>query len=646
LCLSESHHVSLLHATRLHPGWAFDQITGDRPLAAVVALWDEEQQQLKVELSDVATLSSGSLSTTEGATGQVWKEQQPAVVRRLNHLRRDEASIAAQLGARALLAVPIHSAQRAWGLLLVFQVRGPLFPLDDLSLLTLLAEQYALALDNADLVVEQRRLAEQLGAANERVQLILETAQEAFISIDANGLVMDWNKEAEAVFGWSREEILGRSLAETVIPPQYREAHQRGLQHFLATGEGPVLNQRLEFSALRRDGKEFPIEVTITPVPEGDSYIFNAFLHDITERKQAEEELSLRSEVIRNMAGGVVVIRTNDGVIIYANPGFEEMCGYDAGELAGKPISIINAPGDKTPEAVAEEIFAALREQGVWRGEIHNIKKDGTPFWSFANVSTFEHHEYGKVWVSVQTDLTERKQMEDIVNARTDQLEAANKELEFFAYSVSHDLRAPLRSIDGFSQALLEDYPDRLDSQGVDYLKRVRDASQFMGQLIDDLLTLSRLTRTEIQYRQVNLSAIARAVAESLKRTNPERHVTWAIADGLAAWGDPVLLQSVLENLLGNAWKFTSGHPSATIEFGATREDGKLVYFVRDDGAGFDMAYVDKLFGPFQRLHGRNEFEGSGIGLATLQRIIHSHRGKVWAQGAVEKGATFYFTLG
>jgi PAS domain S-box-containing protein len=615
-------------------------------LGAVVALWDESQKQLRVEVSNVAALSSGSLSIAEGVTGQVWAEQQPAVVMEPGRLGRDEARIAAQLGARALLAVPIRSAQRAWGVLLVFQVRGPLFPEDELSLLALLGEQYALALDNADLVVEQRRLVDQLEAANERRQFILETTQEAFIAMDANGLIIDWNKEAEAIFGWPREEILGQSLAETIIPLQYRESHRRGLQRFLATGEGPMLNRRLELDALHRDGNEFPVELTITPMREGDSYTFNAFLHDITERKQAEEELRFQGEVMRNMPGGVVVIRTSDGMIIYANSRFEEMFGYGPGELAGKHISIVNAPGEKDPEEVAREIIAALKEEGAWRGEVLNIKKDGTTFWSSASVSTFEHHEYGKIWVSVQADITERKEMTQQLIERTEQLEAVNRELEFFAYSVSHDLRAPLRSIDGFSQALLEDYPDRLDSPGVDYLKRVRSASQSMGQLIDDLLKLSRLTRMEIQPQTVNLSAMARAVAESLKQTRPERQVNWVIADGLADWGDPVLLQSVLENLMGNAWKFTSGHPVATIEFGATWQDGKRVYFVRDDGAGFDMAYMDKLFGPFQRLHGRNEFEGSGIGLASVQRIIHGHRGKVWAEGAVEQGATFYFTLG
>ncbi|MBI2917868.1 MAG: hypothetical protein HYY01_07710 [Chloroflexi bacterium] len=225
------------------------------------------------------------------------------------------------------------------------------------------------------------------------------------------------------------------------------------------------------------------------------------------------------------------------------------------------------------------------------------------------------------------------------------QLANLNKELDAFAYSVSHDLRAPLRAIDGFSQALLEDYLDKLDAQGVDYLNRVRNASQAMGRLIDGLLKLSRLTRAEMRRQPVDLSATAQAIAEALRKSQPERRVAFSIAGGVTANGDPVLLQVVLENLLSNAWKFTSRHATATIEFGATWQDGKQVCFVRDDGAGFEMAYAGKLFGAFQRLHGRNDFEGTGIGLATVRRIIDQHGGRVWAEGAVDRGAAFYFTL-
>jgi light-regulated signal transduction histidine kinase (bacteriophytochrome) len=236
--------------------------------------------------------------------------------------------------------------------------------------------------------------------------------------------------------------------------------------------------------------------------------------------------------------------------------------------------------------------------------------------------------------------------LEDLVAERTAELSAVNKELEAFAYSVSHDLRAPLRSIDGFSQALLEDYSGCLDAVGQDYLRRVRAATQRMGQLIDDLLKLSRLTRRELRREAVDLSALAGSIAAGLQQAAPQRRVEFAIASGVVAQGDAALLRVVLENLLGNAWKFTSKQSEGRVEFGMREVGGTAAYYVRDDGAGFDMAYVDKLFGAFQRLHQVSEFGGTGIGLATVQRIIHRHGGRVWAEGAVGEGATFYFTLG
>ncbi|MCU1427698.1 MAG: hypothetical protein JWL83_1698 [Actinomycetia bacterium] len=236
--------------------------------------------------------------------------------------------------------------------------------------------------------------------------------------------------------------------------------------------------------------------------------------------------------------------------------------------------------------------------------------------------------------------------LELAVEERTSELRAANRELESFSYAVAHDLRAPLRAIDGFSLALVEDYGDLLDEQGRHYAQRVRAATARMGELIDDLLTLSRVARSELQREPVDLSSVARSVLARLAEATPARVVDIVVVDGATARGDPRLLRIALENLLGNAWKFSSTKPVARIEFGTTRDAGRNAYFVRDNGVGFDSEYATKLFNPFQRLHSSDEFEGNGIGLATVARVVYRHGGRVWAEGAIGEGATFYFTTG
>jgi light-regulated signal transduction histidine kinase (bacteriophytochrome)/HAMP domain-containing protein len=236
-------------------------------------------------------------------------------------------------------------------------------------------------------------------------------------------------------------------------------------------------------------------------------------------------------------------------------------------------------------------------------------------------------------------------ELEHRVAARTVELETSNKELEAFSYSVSHDLRAPLRAIDGFSKALLEDCGDVLGETGATHLQRVRNAARQMGLLIDDLLNLARISRAELRREPVDLGAVGTEIAASLEQSQPERQVSFVVAPNLRAEGDSQLLRIVLDNLLRNAWKFTSKHPTGRIELGQTGTNGRSVFFVSDDGAGFDMAHSDLLFAPFQRLHRQSDFEGTGVGLATVQRIIHRHGGRLWAEGVVDKGATFFFTL-
>jgi len=238
----------------------------------------------------------------------------------------------------------------------------------------------------------------------------------------------------------------------------------------------------------------------------------------------------------------------------------------------------------------------------------------------------------------ISHDITDRKRNEEALRKARDELEA-------FSYSVSHDLRAPLRGIDGWSLALLEDYGGRLDEQGQEYIQRVRSETQRMDQLIDDLLQLSRITRAEMHSDRVDLSASARSIAARLQEGEPQRRVEFIIQDGLSTMGDAHLLDVMLTNLLSNAFKFTGKVADARIEFGQMDMEGQRVFFVRDNGAGFDMAYAKKLFGAFQRMHKVSEFPGTGIGLATVQRIINRHGGRVWAESAVNQGATFFFTL-
>jgi len=326
-------------------------------------------------------------------------------------------------------------------------------------------------------------------------------------------------------------------------------------------------------------------------------------------------------------------------------------------------------PGDR--ERVRKEMGEAVVSGAPYRTEYRVVWRDGTERVLAAGGRL--HRDAGTPTAQltgVCWDVTERyrlreelqryaTELEQRVAERTRELEAraeelrrnstalvaANEELDAFAYSVSHDLRAPLRSIDGFSQVLLEDYGTQLDEPGRDALRRVRAATQRMGMLIDDLLKLSRLTRGELRAEVVDLSAMAQSITAELQKTAAERRVEVTIRPGLEAHGDPRLLQVALENLLGNSWKYTAKQPRARIEFTATEENGSRVFLVRDNGAGFDMKYVNKLFGVFQRLHSGAEFDGTGVGLATVQRIITRHGGRIWAEGAVNKGATFYFTL-
>jgi len=363
--------------------------------------------------------------------------------------------------------------------------------------------------------------------------------------------------------------------------------------------------------------------------------------------REAEERFRLLVASVQEYA---ILMLDTEGHVISWNSGAERIKGYKAHEIIGQHFSCFYPPEDKDKPARELEIAT---KTGRYEEEGWRVRKDGSRFWASVAVCAMRDEDgMLKGFAKITRDVTERKRNEDQIRKLNEnlqnhsvRLEAANKELEAFSYSVSHDLRSPLRSIDGFSLALMEDHAAKLDPEARDYLQRVRAATKRMAHLIDDLLALSRVSRTELVRKKVDLSEAARTVAAELQKTQPDRQAQFVIADGLNVEGDPHLLRIVLDNLLGNAWKFTAKRDGARIEFGSVGENGTRQFFIRDNGAGFDMSYAHKLFGAFQRLHANEEFAGTGIGLATVQRIINRHGGRISAEGVVGEGATFRFSL-
>jgi PAS domain S-box-containing protein len=381
--------------------------------------------------------------------------------------------------------------------------------------------------------IERQRVRVQLRAAERRWKAIISTALDAVIIMDAAGIITDWNQRAETMFGWPAAAAVGRLLSDTIVPLQHRAAHQRGIEHFLESGAGPILGKRVELTALRRNGAAFPVELTVTPIRLDDNWLFCAFLRDISDRHEGAREIRQLHE-----------------------------------DLEGR------------------------------------------------------------------------------VADRTAALAAVNHDLEAFTYSVSHDLRAPLRHVSSFVRILVDEFNDTLDPKAQHYLKRIEDGAQRMSHLVDDLLTLARVGKQDLQLRATPLTPIVERIILALKSDIAERQIEWQVGELPVVQCDAGLMGIVLTNLLSNAVKYTRPRERAVIAIGQTTRDGEPVLFVRDNGVGFDMKYADKLFGVFQRLHRAEEFDGTGVGLATVQRIAHKHGWKIWAEALVDQGATFFFTFG
>lgn len=507
-------------------------------------------------------------------------------------------------------------------------------------------------------ITERKQREEALRESEHHFRSIIENTEAGYFFIDKDGIIRDANDAWIRMYHYDNAgEILGKhftviqKIEDTKAAEEFVAGIMAGDERFL-TGE---------FSRRCRDKSIGYHNFSARPVQRGGEVIgIEGFVIDITERKLSEQALRESENYFRRTFEQAAVgmsILTPEGTWLQVNQRLCDILGYSRDELMKLNYKSISYP-DCVKEDVnrVQQMVDGVRSSDSW--EKRYIRKDGCLIWVRLTTSLFLSEDgQPKYFISVTEDITEKKQAEEEilklnnelearVIERTAQLASTNSELEAFTYSVSHDLRAPLRQINGYSQILLEDYADRLDEEGKHRLASIRDTGDRMSQIIDALLSLSRLTTGELKRAPVDISSLAHAIATELRQAEPDRTGEFKIAPELVGKADPDLVGVVLRNLLSNAWKFTAKESCPFIEVNAnTSAEGKTVYWVRDNGAGFDMAYADKLFGAFQRLHTIDEFPGVGIGLATVKRIVRRHNGHIWAEGAENKGATFYFTL-
>jgi PAS domain S-box-containing protein len=629
--------------------------------------------------------------------------------------------------------------------------------------------------------ISQRKRAEHaLRESEQHFRRIVDTAHDAFVSLDDSGRITAWNPQAVETFGWTEAEAVGRSFAETLIPARHRNSHTRALKHFMDTGKASLLDRRLELEMVRRDGREFPVEMTMSAVRAAGRYAFNAFLHDITERKQAEETLRRLADIVQS-SHDAIIATTPEGQIASWNPGARDLYGYHAEEVAGRalemlvpperaqedartlaqalagrrledfetehrrkdgslvPVSVTVSPmrdsrraivgasvivRDRTERKRAEEAMREVQEafrrafddapigmalfgveagergtllqvngsmsqitgysarelasltleeithpadadverplaDRLLSGEVPNyqiekryVRGDGGIVWVMHNAS-IAHDSSGRLLYGIAQiqDITRRKQTEDRLarvaselERRAAELERSNSDLQEFAYVASHDLSEPLRMVSSYVQLLARRYQDRLDSDANEFIGFAVDGVNRMQRLIDDLLAYSRAGTAEYRFGPVDVRHLVQDTLAGMQTTVAESGATIVVDELPEVWGDEGQLRQLFQNLIGNGIKFRADEPPR-VEVTAERQDRAWLFRVSDNGIGIDPRHAERIFSVFKRLHGRDEYPGSGIGLSICKRIVERHHGRITVEQRESGGTTFAFTI-
>jgi PAS domain S-box-containing protein len=515
-------------------------------------------------------------------------------------------------------------------------------------------EQDKTRTEQAETRTEQARtwtMEQSLRASELSYRRLFEAARDGILLLDVDtGRITDVNPFLVELLGFSHDEMVGKTVGE-LSPFKDVVSNQAMLERLQKDGYVRYENLPLE----TRDGRKKAVEFVSNVYQAGDRNVIQCNVRDITERKQVELAL-IRLAAIVESSDDAIMGKDLNGIITSWNKGAEKIFGYTALEMVGTSIMRL-IPADRKDEE-NHGLENIKRGKSVEHFETLRQTKQGRLINVAITISAIKDAAGEIIGVSkVAHDITDRKTAEDKIHQlnveleqrvaeRTAQLEAANKELEAFSYSISHDLRAPLRAVNGFAGIVLEDFGPQLPEECRGYLERIRAGALRMGVLIDDLLAFSRLSRQSVNRQSVDTIKLVQNVMDELKPQRDGRQIEIKIGELPACHGDPALLKQIWVNLISNAIKYTRGREPGIVEIGCARENNEDVFLVRDNGAGFDMKYANKLFGVFQRLHRADEFEGTGVGLAIVQRIVHRHGGRIWAQAEVNRGATFYFTIG